>query len=224
FRATRRAGAGRGSGDARRLRPCDVTGSGERVTCTPMASMLRFAVFGLALACGTGARATPSVCDDPASVSFAAFELVRQERATLDVAPAATTRPETRDFELHFARDAGRFAWGIAHRYAILHFSGADLQTNGHLHTSFAPLHWTVPERNLRVSAAPALSASSNVVGHPREWQGDTLQLFAAVVATARVSETLAFRYGLCADHRFGDYAVYPTLGAVRRFGTHWRV
>lgn len=188
----------------------------------PCPSALRAAGLLWGFFACAAARASPSVCEAPEFRSFGAVELVEHDRSALAGIPASS-RLETRDFALGFAHRSGRFAWGITHRYAIFDFAGIEPQTNGHVHTTTLPLHWRSSGNRLRFSAAPALSASSNVMGHPQEWQSETLQLLAALVVTSRISDTLDFRWGICGDHRFGEYAIYPTAALLWSPG-RWRV
>ncbi|HEX7082068.1 MAG TPA: hypothetical protein VF329_13750, partial [Gammaproteobacteria bacterium] len=158
----------------------------------------------LALACPTAAWPSPTVCEAPEPYAFASLAFVNHERAALE-ADNGYTDQETRDFALGFADRAGGFAWGIAHRYQIFDFSGIEPQTNGHLHTTWLPLHWRLGDsRQWRVSVAPALSTSSNVYRKPGEWDGKSFTLLAAAVATTQLSRRSSVRYGLCGDHRFG--------------------
>src|SRR5690606_13060142 len=141
----------------------------------PCPSALRAAGLLWGFFACAAARASPSGCEAPGFRSFGAIELVEHDRSALAGIPASS-RLETRDFALGFAHRSGRFAWGITHRYAIFDFAGIEPQTNGHVHTTTLPLHWRSSGNRLRFSAAPALSASSNVMGHPQEWQSETLR------------------------------------------------
>lgn len=168
------------------------------------------------------ARAAASVCEEPADESFTAIAYVDHEHSSLEQR-AGSTNQENQDFDVLVWGGSGRFAWGFAHRYLIFDFSDIEPQTNAHLHTSFAPLHWIFEgERTLRFSAAIALSASSNVMGHPQEWESEAPQLLVGLVATSRLSDALSVRYGVCGDHRFGEYRIYPALSAVWRPDPRW--
>lgn len=103
---------------------------------------------------------------------------------------------------------------GAKHRYAILDIEPVEPQTNGHLHTLFLPLHRQSKSDagGFRFSIAPALSASSNVMKDPGEYGADTVQLLAALVWSRKLSDSAELRYGLCGDHSFGKYAVYPSI------------
>lgn len=184
----------------------------------------RIALTVVGLAACPAARAAATVCDEPSAESFASIAFVEHEHSSIDER-AGSTNQENQDFDLLVTSESGRFAWGFAHRYLIFDFSGIEPQTNAHLHTSFVPLHWTSEgPRTVRFSLGIALSASSNVMAHPREWESETLQLLAALVATSRLSDAVSLRYGVCGDHSFGEYRVYPALTAVWRPGARWLV
>jgi hypothetical protein len=178
-------------------------------------------VIVLGLVAGAPAYAGADVCEDPGEQSFAAVAFVNHERSPVS-GRVGTTNQQNQNLDLMFASDAG-LSWGFAHRYLIFDFSGIEPQTNAHLHTSFVPLHWRFHgRRSLRLSVAPALSASSNVMGHPREYESDTPQLLVALVAGKQLSEHLTVDYGLCGDHRFGEYRLYPVVGIDWRPEPDW--
>lgn len=156
------------------------------------------------------ARASAAVCGEPDTRSYAAGEFVWHGQSALRGRAGATDQ-ENQHLDVLVASPSRAFSYGFGHRYMIFDFSGIEPQTNAHLHTSFVPLHWQAGK--LRLSAAAALSASSNVMGHPQEYASRTLQLLFAVVARNEIEERLAFIYGLCGDHRFGEYRVYPVAG-----------
>jgi hypothetical protein len=165
------------------------------------------AIFGLAAFAGTAAQAAVEVCDDPETRSFAAAAFVYHDRSSI-IERGGATNQENQKLDVLVASPSRAWSFGFGHRYMIFDFSGIEPQTNAHLHTSWAPLHWRA--RDLRVGAAVALSASSNVMGHPQEYTSETLQLLFAAVMTEEISDELAIDYGLCADHRFGEYRIYP--------------
>jgi hypothetical protein len=175
----------------------------------------------LLLLLDSGARAGADVCADPGDQSFASAGFVNHERSRIEPGPGRTNQ-ENQNLDLTFASGTKRFLYGFGHRYVIFDFDGVEPQTNAHLHTSFFPLHWNAEERNFRLSAAVALSASSNIMGHPREYEGDSLQLLVALVSGTPLSERLSVRYGICGDHRFGEYALYPTAGIEWRPHADW--
>ena len=115
---------------------------------------------------------------------------------------------------------------GGGHRSAILNVDRLELQTNGYLHTFFLPVHWLnqSDKKSFRFSIAPALSASSNVTRNSSEYTTDALQLLAALVWDKRISDLLAFRYGICGDHRFGEYQVYPVISVSWQPHPDWMI
>ena len=167
------------------------------------------------------ARTGAAVCADPATRSYAAAEFTWHGRSALRERAGATDQ-ENQDLDVLVASPSRPFSYGFGHRYMIFDFSAIEPQTNAHLHTSFVPLHWQ--RGNLRLSAALALSASSNVMGHPQEYESETLQLLFAAVAAKEIGERVAFHYGLCGDHRFGEYRVYPVAGVAWRPHPDWTV
>ena len=121
---------------------------------------------------------------------------------------------------------SGRWAFGGGHRRVILNVDGIEPQTNGYLHTFFAVAHRLGAHKNggIRFSIAPALSASSNITKDPDEYTADALQLLAALVWDREIIDRLKIRYGLCGDHRFGEYRVYPVIGMDWRAHPDWTV
>jgi hypothetical protein len=111
------------------------------------------------------------------------------------------------------------WVYGAGHRSAILNVDRLELQTNGYLHTFFFPVHKLSQSDNnsFRFSIAPALSASSNVTKDPNEYTADALQLLVALVWGWQRSDRLGLRFGICGDHRFGEYHVYPV------FSVNWQ-
>ena len=75
-------------------------------------------------------------------------------------------------------------------------------------------MHWLSrsDKKSFRFSIAPALSASSNVTSDSSEDTADALQLLAAIVRDRQISARLGLRYGICGDHRLGEYQVYSVL------------
>ena len=179
------------------------------------------AIVASALLPAGPALAAAAVCGDPAAQSYAAGEFVWHGRSALRERAGATDQ-ENQHLDVLVASPSRPVAYGFGHRYMIFDFSAIEPQTNAHLHTSFVPLHWQ--RGNLRLSAAPALSASSNVMGHPQEFESETLQLLFAAVAARKIDERLAFVYGVCGDHRFGEYRVYPVAGVEWQPHPDWTV
>jgi hypothetical protein len=114
---------------------------------------------------------------------------------------------------------------GGAYRGTLLDEQAIGLQTNGYLHSFYFLLHRLRSSgQPLRVSIAPALSASSNVASDLDEVEGDALQLSVAAVWRFPAGEAVAWRAGLCADHRFGRYRLYPVVAADWRPHPDWKI
>ncbi|HEX2140614.1 MAG TPA: hypothetical protein VHG33_12980 [Woeseiaceae bacterium] len=177
------------------------------------------AVICIVVLAGRSAEAAVEVCEHPQTRSFAAAAFVYHDESSIRERDGATNQ-ENQNLDVLVASPSNAFSLGFGHRYTILDFSGIEPQTNAHLHTSWVPLHWRV--RDLRVSTAVALSASSNVMGHPQEYESETLQLLFGVVARKEISDELAIDYGLCGDHRFGEYRIYPVGGFDWRPHPDW--
>ena len=130
---------------------------------------------------------------------------------------------EQKNQDLRILANASRnIAVGFSHRYTKFDFAGIDPQTNAHLHQSAFPLHWR--RSKLRVAIAPTVSASSNVLGHPRKYGSDTYQVSLALVWQRRLAEAVSARYGLCGDDSLGDYRLYPAAGIEWRPHPDWKM
>jgi hypothetical protein len=152
-----------------------------------------------------------SVCEDPGTLSYVSAAVIDHDISVLERELGAT---EQNNQELRILAQApANLTFGFSHRYSKFDFTGVEPQTNAHLHTSEFALHWRRGDRrsNIRAAAAPTLSASSNVLGHPQKYRSDTLQLSLALVRQQPFSESVIARYGLCGDDRFGRYRFYPT-------------
>ncbi|MBT8077351.1 MAG: hypothetical protein KJO31_02190 [Gammaproteobacteria bacterium] len=138
---------------------------------------------------------------------------------------AGQAEREGYDLELLYALD-DNWSFGAGHHYSNLGVELSGLPTNGHLHTTVFAVHRQSPgdRINFRMSFAPALSGSSNVMRDPGEYSSNTFQLLAALVWRRELTDAITLRYGVCGDHRFGDYAVYPSLGVDWKPGTDWTV
>ncbi|MEX2123614.1 MAG: hypothetical protein WD795_06945 [Woeseia sp.] len=162
-----------------------------------------------------------SVCDDPDATPYISLGFVDHGRSPIE---RELGEYEQLTQEVHIlARGSPNLSFGFSHRYTKFNFDGIEPQTNAHLHTSSFPVHWrTGEDKNFRVSVAPALSGSSNVMGHPQRYRSDTVQVELALVWQRRLSDRLSASYGLCGDHRFGDYKVYPMAGLDWRPHPDW--
>jgi hypothetical protein len=182
------------------------------------------ASVSLFLPCVSGASTSAEICHDPGPESHLSIAYYGHDKSPLG------TSGGTSDLE-NFSTDllyntTNKWAYGFGHRTTILNVDGLDLQTNGYLHTFFFPVHRHSNSDNgsFRFSIAPALSGSSNVVKDPGEYSADALQLLAALVWERPLNERWAFSYGICGDHRFGNYRVYPTVGATWQPHPSWSV
>ncbi|MCP4300493.1 MAG: hypothetical protein GY783_07905 [Gammaproteobacteria bacterium] len=117
-----------------------------------------------------------------------------------------------------------KWSFGAGHRGAFLNVDQLALQTNGYLHTFFLPVHrLSQSDKNgFRFSVAPAISASSNVTKDPDEYASDALQLLAALVWNRPISDRLDLHYGICGDHRFGEYQAYPLINVAWQAHPDW--
>lgn len=156
--------------------------------------------------------ASVEVCQPPDAYSRVSLAFVEQHRSDLDGGLGRVAR-QSQNFDLLY-RLNDAWSLGAGHRYVIVDTDPVELQTNGHLHTLFFPLHRQSHSdgKSFRFSIAPALSASSNVMKDPGEYRADTFQLLAAIVWSKELSEQAALRLGLCGDHSFGRYLVYPSI------------
>lgn len=156
--------------------------------------------------------ASVDICQPVKDFSHLSVAFYSQDQATID---GSTSQIDQRnnDADLQYKMNES-WAFGVGHRYVVLGVEPVDLQTNGHLHTLFFPVHRQTGsgKESFRLSIAPALSASSNVIKNPGEYSSDTLQLLFAMVWSRALSERVQLRYGVCGDHRFGSYEVYPLI------------
>jgi hypothetical protein len=122
-------------------------------------------------------------------------------------------------------RNAPDWLFGAAYRATFIDESEIGFRTNGYLHSVYFPLQrLRTSERRFRVAIAPAMSASSNVIKDPEQYDRDAWQFLFAAVWEWAGGDTLDWRAGICADHRFGSYRVYPTAGVAWRPGADWRI
>lgn len=131
--------------------------------------------------------------------------------------PAGEAAVDRRYIALKPAVAGEGFVMGYGHEYTIVDMdtrsSGApEPSSNGHLHTLYMPMDFSVfLGRDWRLRLQPALSVSSNQLTDPGELDSNALQLHLAFSRQWRPSPDTDWRAGICADHRFGDFLVYPT-------------
>jgi len=168
--------------------------------------------------------ASVDICQDPTTYSKLSVAFTNHSDSTFDNG-AGTVGQENNNFDLMFTTDDDDLLFGAGHRYSIFDVDPLQPETNGHVHTFFLPLHKLTgnDDRNFRASIAPALSASSNVFDN-RKITSDAVQLLAALVWGRRLSDRMSLRYGICGDHRFGDYQIYPLISVQWQLHPDWNV
>jgi hypothetical protein len=171
----------------------------------------------------SNALASVDVCQEPAAFSHVSVAHHYHENSTLERGLGGI-RQKNNNFDLLFR--LSDWTVGAGHRYTILNVEPLELQANGHLHTFFLPLHRVSQSdnRSFRLSIAPALSASSNVMKDPDEYDADAFQLVAALAWSRQPTKRLTVRYGICGDHRFGNFQVYPLLSVDLQPDSDWTV
>lgn len=157
------------------------------------------------------------VCESPVDFSRIAVGYYDYDESGL-AGTAEQVRRNNHNIDLHY-QHGDTWSFGAGHRYVILDTDPLELQTNGHLHTVFFPVHRLSHsgDNGFRFSIAPTLSASSNVMKDPGEYSADTFQLLAALIWTRELSGRTDLRYGVCGDHRFGEYEIYPSVSIAWR-------
>ena len=178
----------------------------------------------LCLACFSNSLASVDICQQPTPYSHLSIAYYNHENSSFE-GSIGETNQENANFDLLFKLN-DNWAIGAGHRYTILNVDPLELQTNGHLHTYFLPLHRQSQSdrKSFRFSIAPALSASSNVVKSTGEYKTDAFQLLAALIWTRQLSDRVNLRYGVCGDHRFGGYEIYPLVSVDWRPHADWTV
>ena len=156
--------------------------------------------------------ASVDVCQQPSDFSHVSVAYYSHDTSAV-AGTAGQIDRENRNVDLQYKMDE-IWSIGVGHRYVILDMEPIELQTNGHLHTLFFPIHRQSgsDSKGFRFSVAPSLSASSNVLKHPSEYSADTFQFLAALVWSRELSDRLELRYGICGDHSFGSYEIYPSI------------
>ena len=164
------------------------------------------------------------ICQEPVAETQLAIAYYDQEQSSFEGSRGATNRVDYSTDLLLMSNK--KWALGFGHRSTILNVHDLALQTNGYLHTFFLPVHRTSHSdiKSFRLSIAPALSGSSNVTEDPNEYTSDAFQLLAALVWSRRVSDQLGLSYGICGDHRFGGYQVYPVISFNWQLSPDWRI
>lgn len=172
----------------------------------------------------SNSAASVDICRPPTDESHLSIAYYDHDRSFVDRGNA-TTNQENLNSDLLF-KLSDNLALGIGHQYTILNADLIEPHTNGHLHTIYLPLHrHTQSDRgSIRFSFAPALSASSNVISDPGSYNGDAFQFLAALVWSRQMSDQFNLRYGICGDHRFGRYTIYPSIGVDWQPHADWTI
>ena len=122
-------------------------------------------------------------------------------------------------------RNGDEWLIGGSYRGTLLDESEIGFDTNGYLHSFYFELHrLRTGDERVRWAIAPALSGSSNVTKDPDEYDGEAWQLLFAAVWEWPANDTLSYRAGLCADHRFGRYRAYPVVAVAWRPHRDWLI
>ena len=169
-------------------------------------------------------QASVDICEPPAPDPYLSVAY-RHHDTFSDEGSNAEIDRETSEIDMLFDINDD-WSIGAGHRYNQLDARNLGLPTNGHLHTVFLPVHRQSrsDSTGFRFSIAPAMSSSSNVLKDPDEYSADAFQILAALVWDRELSEQTSINYGICGDHRFGGYRVYPVLGFNWRPGGDWLV
>lgn len=172
----------------------------------------------------SNSSASVDICQEPIADSHLAIRYHNSQASAFDGSPGETNL-ENYSTELLYKMN-NDWILGFGHRSTVLNVDRLELQTNGYLHTFFFPVHRSIQsdKRHFRFSIAPALSASSNVSSDPDEYRSDALQLLAALIWDRQLSDRVSLHYGICADHRFGDYQAYPAAGINWQPGPKWTI
>jgi len=180
--------------------------------------------LSLWLPCTASSSTSVDICQEPAAESHVTIAYYDQEASSLEGNPGETNLENYNSDVLFRSND--KWIFGAGHRSTILNLDQIELQTNGYLHTFFFPVHRLSQsdKRGFRFSIAPALSASSNVTRDPDEYSIDAVQLLAAWIWNRQLSDRLDLHYGVCADHRLGDYQVYPVFNFSWVINPDWHV
>lgn len=168
--------------------------------------------------------AAVDVCQPPTDYSHLSVAYSNHAESSFS-GGVGQTRQRNHNIDLLF-RFGESWAFGAGHHYDILGIEQLEPQSNGHVHTVFFPLHRISRSGNkgFRISVAPALAASSNVVKDPAEYSADAFQLLGALVWTRNLSTHTTLRYGVCGDHRFGSYKLYPSISVEWQPHVDWTI
>ena len=178
----------------------------------------------LSLMCVSNSLAAVDVCQPPTDYSHLSVAYSSHAESSFAGGDGQSNQ-RNHNIDLLF-RLSESWAIGAGHHYDILGIEQLRPQSNGHVHTVFLPLHRISKSGNnsVRFSVAPALAASSNVVKDPGEYSADAFQLLGALVWTRDLSNGTTLRYGVCGDHRFGSYKLYPSISIEWQPHVDWTI
>lgn len=181
--------------------------------------------LGIALAAPLPALAGVDICSDPRMQSRVAAQFVAFEESSFEEQSGAADR-QYNHYDLLFTTASEKLLFGAGHRYSIFNIETVEPETNGHLHTFFLPLHVLSGDdtSNFRISAAAAMSASSNIIKDPGEYTTDALQLLAALIWGRKLNDRVSLQYGACGDHRFGEFRIYPAVNLLWQLHPDWQL
>lgn len=171
------------------------------------------------------AWASVDICSDPQMQSRLSLEFTNFDEFSIDQG-VGTIDQQYNNYDLLFSAAQGKYLFGVGHRYDIFDVNPTQTETNGHQHTFFLPFHMLSEgdRDSFRFSAAAGLSASSNLFNHSGVMTNDAVQLLAALVWGKDISTSVSLRYGVCGDHRFGEYRAYPAASVVWQPHPDWRI
>ena len=188
--------------------------------CVPFYISLCFYLF-----CIQDSWAGVDICQTPIAYSYLSMEISSHNKSAFE-RNLGETEQENFNLDLIIRSEDNSLLFGVGYRYSFFNIDMLDPQTNGYLHTFFLPLHRISQNdvRSFRFSIAPALSTSSNVMKRPGEYTADAFQLLAALVWDRRLSDRVGLQYGICSDHRFGNYRMYPLITIHWQLHPGWTV
>ncbi len=116
--------------------------------------------------------------------------------------------------------------WAIFHNYTPLNTSGLLEPVHSHLHKfgTLVQLYAQLTRGRIFLGFNPAISASSNVMKDPEQYNRKALQLAGSIHYESALSNNLTSLFGLCSDNRFGFKRLYPKVGVHWKPTTNWHL
>jgi len=173
--------------------------------------------------------AATQYCDNTIAPTRAGAGLGRLDQVELDTATGAnvefTSKRAYLDWRIYEVPSLS-YALGANLDYTIMDFNGITPMTNGHLHNWRVPVSGNVINAGSEVhyTVTPAISVSSNALRNTDLLDKEALQLNLGLIYKKRGQQTLTWIIGALADHRFGDYGLYPVAGICWRPAQDWAV